>query len=619
MNTEACIRGIIYLALAWIFTFAWAPTAFAQEDAKYVDPVIKMMREARRAGDIETLSALQGDREKSPRGGESAGGAVVRKSATISGPGDLSHASGKPQKGDATGSLKSWFGIDVHVRSGNGTSREANQDMVCDSGGNLYVVWQDDLYNYDYLQVYYSAVGGKEWKPFGYIMNASAHLKNPSIAVGTGSQSALLIAYIVDDGSSVPYPEVVVAPLSTMTFTIRSVPYYSHWEGFDKPVIWTDAWDYKSWGAYLTCEGIFDSVANNINVCTWRSKDFGATWLGPNTVLGNSDTDAWIDPDGSYGTTMDRVFVSCYNATNKCLYTLNSDDFAASFNPEIMIHPIPVEPAKPVDPEIAAAINYDNVMLCFSWHNVYDNIGYTCSQDGGESWTGINNMNGGTEKPEFGVELHANEGGASWHLAFTREHHVYYTHRPQDLSFFWDGALKVVDDHGTASHEYIKKGIASNWSTNVVSVAWADNRDGGSDYDTYVDFIENIGLSTYLHYLDQDTGGTRYLYLNAGAGNKNRDYLILGSITGTLPGIPLPGGQVTLPINWDLFTNIVISLVNTPTFENFMGTLDNYGRATAKLVIGPVPGAAGIIMNYAFALNKKWDFVSNPLPIEIVP
>jgi hypothetical protein len=77
--------------------------------------------------------------------------------------------------------------------------------------------------------------------------------------------------------------------------------------------------------------------------------------------------------------------------------------------------------------------------------------------------------------------------------------------------------------------------------------------------------------------------------------------------------------MVTLPVNWDVFTDFVLALLNTYVFSNFLGTLDATGMATAQLNAPPIPGFAGITMHYAYALNNPWDFVSNPVAVEIVP
>ena len=118
----------------------------------------------------------------------------------------------------------------------------------------------------------------------------------------------------------------------------------------------------------------------------------------------------------------------------------------------------------------------------------------------------------------------------------------------------------------------------------------------------------------------EGTGGKSTFSLDAGAANVARNYIILGGVTGSSPGTPLPGGMATLPVNWDVFTTIVINLANTVIFQNFIGILDANGQASALFdTQGPVPGAAGITMTFAFALNNPWDFASNAVEIKIVP
>ena len=120
--------------------------------------------------------------------------------------------------------------------------------------------------------------------------------------------------------------------------------------------------------------------------------------------------------------------------------------------------------------------------------------------------------------------------------------------------------------------------------------------------------------------LPADTGGTVHFYLMAGEGNAHRSYLLLGGVTGTAPGIPLPGGQAVLPVNWDPFTNMVLSMLNGPVFVDFMGALDGSGNGTALLNLPALgTGYAGLKMYYAYCLSGPFDFASNPVEIELVP
>jgi hypothetical protein len=113
------------------------------------------------------------------------------------------------------------------------------------------------------------------------------------------------------------------------------------------------------------------------------------------------------------------------------------------------------------------------------------------------------------------------------------------------------------------------------------------------------------------------SGGTANLTLYASNANPLRSYFVLGSITGTAPGFPLPGGLM-LPLNWDVFTDLVYEYANTPFFVDFHGTLDGSGNGTARFnPLGLLP--PNITMHFAYLLYDPLDFVSNPVAIEIVP
>lgn len=129
-----------------------------------------------------------------------------------------------------------------------------------------------------------------------------------------------------------------------------------------------------------------------------------------------------------------------------------------------------------------------------------------------------------------------------------------------------------------------------------------------------------LNFETDADELQESAGGTIQFALRPGLVHLNRNYLILGSASGTEPGIPLPGGTTILPLNRDWFTPIVMSLVNTTICVDFMGVINETGTKTAQLVTGPLPpGSAGLKIYFAYAMNNPFNFASNPLEIEIVP
>jgi len=103
------------------------------------------------------------------------------------------------------------------------------------------------------------------------------------------------------------------------------------------------------------------------------------------------------------------------------------------------------------------------------------------------------------------------------------------------------------------------------------------------------------------HWMSIAQGGTKHLRVQPGAAFANQLYWVLGSATGTSPGIT--AGAFTLPLNFDnylLFTintaNGGIPLVNTLNF------LDASGVATAQFFAPPAafgPSLAGITLNHA--------------------
>jgi C1A family cysteine protease len=110
------------------------------------------------------------------------------------------------------------------------------------------------------------------------------------------------------------------------------------------------------------------------------------------------------------------------------------------------------------------------------------------------------------------------------------------------------------------------------------------------------------------------------LYLDAGAVYSGRAYAVGAGLSGAFPGTPLPGGK-NLPVNWDWLTTFMLNNPSSPVFPNCRGNLDSQGEAVGGFVL-PGPGASGFVgqtLTFAFALTGSFDFVSNPVFIEITP
>jgi len=119
--------------------------------------------------------------------------------------------------------------------------------------------------------------------------------------------------------------------------------------------------------------------------------------------------------------------------------------------------------------------------------------------------------------------------------------------------------------------------------------------------------------------LDSDTlaswmGGTLNFSLEAGAAHAHRFYGLFGSASGNSPGTLLPGGSTTLPINWDVFTDLLLSF----SLPGFMGFLDNQGNAAISLPLAPFALIDDAHLTFAYALQgPPWDVASNSVELHV--
>jgi len=117
-------------------------------------------------------------------------------------------------------------------------------------------------------------------------------------------------------------------------------------------------------------------------------------------------------------------------------------------------------------------------------------------------------------------------------------------------------------------------------------------------------------------------GGTQNLTLDAGPAEANRTYWLLGSITGTAPGLPTPQGP--LPLNYDAWMAFSIAAPNSSIFGNSLAALDASGQASASVSLrgGHSPASAGLKLYHAYAVfdtSNNVTFVSNAFPVTLVP
>ena len=123
--------------------------------------------------------------------------------------------------------------------------------------------------------------------------------------------------------------------------------------------------------------------------------------------------------------------------------------------------------------------------------------------------------------------------------------------------------------------------------------------------------------------LSASTGGAQLLALDARLEHAGRPYLLLGSLSGTLPGVPLKG-QV-LPLVPDDYTVTSLLAPNVPPLAASFGLLDAQGRATAGFTLfsGLSPAVVGLEVHHAYVVldpvTAEVRLASNAAPLAIDP
>jgi hypothetical protein len=109
---------------------------------------------------------------------------------------------------------------------------------------------------------------------------------------------------------------------------------------------------------------------------------------------------------------------------------------------------------------------------------------------------------------------------------------------------------------------------------------------------------DQLRLAATLHLISVTDGATMQLQLQGPPGTAGDVYIVLGTASGTSPGLPSPVGA--LPINFDGYS--IYTLQVPPELQNFAGLLDLSARGVATIFLPPntSPTLVGIQLHYAF-------------------
>lgn len=132
--------------------------------------------------------------------------------------------------------------------------------------------------------------------------------------------------------------------------------------------------------------------------------------------------------------------------------------------------------------------------------------------------------------------------------------------------------------------------------------------------------IQVSALSGNVATLSISNPSAQTLSLNAGPQNAGRTYWMLGSLSGTAPGVFLNLG-VKLPLNYDTYFAFLLSSPNPSFLPNSVGVLDAQGKKTLTFTLPPSlrPALAGRTINHAYFLTPTNDFASDAASVTLTP
>lgn len=191
--------------------------------------------------------------------------------------------------------------------------------------------------------------------------------------------------------------------------------------------------------------------------------------------------------------------------------------------------------------------------------------------------------------------------------------------------FVWDGAMHDLNDLINDPMGFtIEEAHAVNDQGQIVGRCADASGQVSGFLLTPIGNANALPLVADTDSISLSAGGTQALLVKGGIPNAGAVYFILGSATGTSPGLPL-GMGVELPLFADAYTTFTIKKWNSGPFTSTLGALSDLGRAQASISIPPGtdPSLAGLTLTHAFAVVDPQSFAarfaSNPQALIFLP
>lgn len=184
----------------------------------------------------------------------------------------------------------------------------------------------------------------------------------------------------------------------------------------------------------------------------------------------------------------------------------------------------------------------------------------------------------------------------------------------------WEQESKIAASDGQAGDVFGGPAVLLEEGA-VLAARGVDNFTGAA-YTFGFDTPSSPTLTGCPESISVATGGTQAFALNAGTSHASKTYLLLGSASGTSPGIEINGEHLPLQV-FDSYFLFTVNSLNQGPFQNTLGILSSTGTATASLTV-PIgyPSLAGLTLHHAYVVfnpNQTVALASNATPLQLVP
>jgi len=533
-------------------------------------------------------------------------------------------------------------GGDVQVSSPSQHNQNEFSITVNPADREHLIAGGNDDRNGLYTTAFYSTRdGGRTWSEFFFPIPAGGFdfAGDPGTAMGPQGESyfsaiasdqnyafsSLYVGHSPDGGLTVP----------TWVEAVNSPP-----NGFqDKQLLVADQTNGPLSGAvYMVWTRIAVSFGT-YSIYSVTSYDQAATWTTPVRVSEGTLCVAACPAVGPNG----ELYVAWYDYATSKIQVDVSHDGGMTFGADVNVASVNYIGGVPngtfrannnpsLDVDTSGGPYAGNVYVC--WANnegTHTDIKFCRSTDGGSTWSApitVNDDGSATSQwlPWMDVDANGNVNvGFYDRRADLNDQSIgFFVARSSDGGASFQANVRVADQvfnpntypNGNFIGDYV--GLAA--SDRTLHPMWSDGRNATNDA-----FTSRVQLDFYgdVDTVSAAAGGQVNFTLNPGPLHGGSQYFVLGSTSGTDPGMNF-GNGIVLPLNRDAFTRLTVLRANNAMFGNFHGTLNAEGRGTARFVLPPASNPALVGRQPQFATLVRspggaWTWASNPYAVTIIP